>query len=231
MQLYGGIRFNGDGIGSTVSAMSVIQKITTTYQGNVVGYNKVAYKKSVPVISSFAEFIGPHAVSVNKDDDIGKITITKKPLDIALGCKGYFQVQTENGVKLTRDGRFKLDKEGYLLNIENQKILSKDGTPIKFQRVPKDLSDIRIQQDGLVQYTDKENLKVRTAGMISVVDSEGARMKEANMKQGYIELSNVALQEEVYNMITLRRDFSANREQFKVQNEALTKVLQELGKA
>jgi len=231
MQLYGGIRFNGDGIGSTVSAMSLIHKVTSIYQDNVVGYNKVGYKKNVPVISSFAEFVGPHAVSTNKDEDIGKINITKRPLDIALGCKGYFQVQTENGIKLTRDGRFKLDKDGNLLNVENFKVLSKDGVPIKFKEIPENIEDIRISKEGFIQYKDAESLKIRKAGAISVVSAEGSRIENVNMKQGYVELSNVALQEEVFNMVTLRRDFSVNREMFKVQNEALTKVLQELGKA
>ena len=49
--------------------------------------------------------------------------VSKNPLDITMANKGYFQVQTPEGVQLTRDGRFKLDKSGNLLNLEDNPVL------------------------------------------------------------------------------------------------------------
>jgi len=231
MKLHGGIQFNGDGITSSVRTMILFQDVVGVLKDNVAGFNKVGYQKKVPVVSSFAEFIGPHALSINKDEEIGRIKITKKPLDVALGCKGYFQIQTENGIKLTRDGRFKLDKEGNLLTIQDQKVLSRDGVPIKFNKVPRSLQDIKIQDNGLIQYRDVDDLKIHNVGHISAVSSDGSIVENVNMKQGYIEQSNVVLHEEVYKLIPIRRGFTVNTEAFKIQNEALTKTLQELGKA
>ncbi len=230
MKLHGGIHFNGNGIQSSVNAMTLINKNANILNDNIVGYNKVGYQRKVPVISSFADVLGPHALSINKDEKVGRIKITKKPLDIALGNEGYFQVKTGNGIKLTRDGRFKLDKDGNLLTIENFKVLSKEGIPIKFKKVPKNIEDIKISSDGQVQYTDPQNLKVYDGGYISAVSSSGSQIRNPEMKQGYLEESNVALQQEVYNMIPLRRSFTVNTELFKIQNDALTKTLQELGK-
>ncbi|HSA06562.1 MAG TPA: flagellar basal body rod C-terminal domain-containing protein [Candidatus Gastranaerophilales bacterium] len=230
MRLNGGIHLDGDGICSTVSSMILIQNVTSIINDNVAGYNKVGYQRKVPVISSFAEFIGPHAVSENKDEEIGRIKITKNPLDFVLACKGYFQTQTPNGIKLTRDGRFKLDKDGNLLTLENHKVLSRDGAPIKFEKIPRSVDDIRITKDGLIQFKDAEKLKIHNIGFISAVSADGERIKNVSVKQGYIEESNVSLPEEVFNVLPLRRSFTVNRELFKIQNEALTKLLQELGK-
>lgn len=231
MKLHGEIRLNGDGISSTVRSMVLSHEIIGIIKDNIAGYNKVGYQRKVPVVSSFAEFMGPHALSANKDEEVGRIKITKKPLDIVLGTPGYFQVQTENGVKLTRDGRFKLDKEGNLLNLQGHKVLSRDGVPIKFEKIPQSLSDIQVNSDGLVQYKDKDSVKLRDAGYISAVSSDGSRLENINMKQGYIEQSNVVLHEEIYKTLILRRAFSANTEVFKIQNEALTKTIRELGQA
>ncbi len=231
MKLHGGIRFQGDGITSSVSAMVLGQEIVGILKDNMAGYNKVGYQRKVPVVSSFAEFIGPHALSVNKDEEVGRIKITKNPLDVVLGTEGYFQVQTENGIKLTRDGRFKLDKNGNLLTIQDHSVLSRDGVPIKFKKIPRKLSDIKINDNGLVQFADPESLKIHDIGFISAVSSDGSRLKNVNIKQGYVEQSNVVLHEEIYNLITLRRAFTVNTETLKLQNEALTKTLQKLGKA
>ena len=50
-----------------------------------------------------------------RDDKVGRISVSPNPLDIALANKGYFQTETENGVKLTRDGRFKIGKRRNLI--------------------------------------------------------------------------------------------------------------------
>ena len=231
MKMYGRIYLDNGGLHSSIRAMHLQQSNMGIINENITGFNKVGYQKKVPVVSSFTEFIGAHALSSNKDEQVGRIKITKNPLDIALGCKGYFQAQTPNGTKLTRDGRFKLDKNGNLLTLQDFKVLSKDGVPIKFENLPKQVEHIKIDRNGLITYIDSDNLKINEAGIISVVSSDGSFLENVNMKQGYVEESNVVLHEEVYSLINLRRNFSANRQLFMIQNQASSKVMQELGKA
>lgn len=231
MKIYGGIDLNGEGMHSSVMSMHLQQRIMGIVQDNITGFNKVGYQKKMPVISSFSEFVGAHALSENKDEEVGRIKLTKKPLDLALGNQGYFQVQTSNGTKLTRDGRFKLDKDGYLLTIQDFKVLSREGVPVKFDKVPKSLSEIKIENNGLIKHFDPESLKTYNVGVISTVSAEGAVLDNPNVKQGYIEQSNVTLQEEIYKSLLTRKTFSANRQLFIIQNESLSKMLQELGKA
>ena len=231
MKLYGGIDLGDGGMVSSIRDMYLQTDIMNVINDNIQGFNKIGFQRKVPVVSSFAEFLGPHALSQNADEEVGRIKITKNPLDLALACKGYFQVLTPDGIQLTRDGRFNMDKEGNLLTIQNYKVLSKEGKPIKLNKVPKELSDIKIEKDGSIKYLDKTGLKLYDAGTVSVVTSEGTRLENPDVKQGYVEESNVSIQEELFNIVPVRRNFEANRQAFLIQNDALAKLLQELGKA
>ena len=231
MKLYGGIDLGEGGIVASVRNMYLQQEILGIINDNVQGFGKIGFQRKIPVVSSFSEYIGAHALSTNVDEQVGRIKITKRPLDISIANKGYFQVQGQNGIKLTRDGRFKLDKNGYLLTLEDEKVLSREGKPIKFDSIPKELEDIKIDQDGTVKYLDKEELKVRKVDTMSVVTSEGVILTDPNIKQGYLEESNVALHEEFFNIVPTRRNFEASRQAFLIQNDTLSKALQELGRA
>ena len=231
MKLYGGIDLNDGGMIASIKDMYLQTDLMNIINDNIQGFNKVGYQKKVPVVSSFAEFLGSHALSQNVDEQVGRIKITKNPLDLALATTGYFQVLTPNGIQLTRDGRFTMDKNGNLLTIQNYKVLSKEGKPIKLNKVPKELEDIKIEKDGVIKYLDKSDLKLYEAGTISIVTSEGKMLENPDVKQGYVEESNVAMHEELFNMVPVRRNFEANRQLFIIQNDSLSKVIQELGRA
>ena len=119
MQINGGVRFCEQGMKASIRAMHVQSEILGMINENVIGFDKVGYQRREPVVSSFTEFIGVHGLSSTVDDQVGRIMVSKNPLDITMANKGYFQIQTPVGVQLTRDGRFKLDREGNLLNLED----------------------------------------------------------------------------------------------------------------
>ena len=118
MQINGGVRFCEQGMKASIRAMHVQSEILGMINENVVGFDKIGYQRREPIVSSFTEFIGVHGLSSTVDDQVGRIMVSKNPLDITMANKGYFQIQTPEGVQLTRDGRFKLDREGNLLNLE-----------------------------------------------------------------------------------------------------------------
>ena len=119
MQINGGVRFCEPGMRASIRAMHVQSEILGMINENIEGFDKVGFQRREPVVSTMTEYIGIHGLSSTVDDEVGRIMTSNNPLDIAIANKGYFQVQTPNGVKLTRDGRFKLDKLGNLLTIED----------------------------------------------------------------------------------------------------------------
>src|SRR5664279_1603462 len=54
----------------------------------------------------------------------GNSTTTNNPLDIAINGAGFFQVSSSNGaISYTRNGQFKVDKLGYIVNDQTQRLL------------------------------------------------------------------------------------------------------------
>ena len=231
MQINGGIRFCEKGITTSLRAMHVQTELIGMYNENVTGFDKIGYQRKDPVVSSFTEFLGVHGLSQTVDDKVGRIIKSENPLDLALANKGYFQTQSADGVKLTRDGRFKLDKEGYLLTLEDHNVLSNAGIPIKLPVVPEQIKDVRIDAAGKVSVLNRKTNKLESAGCIGVVDSNGVIVMDPQVKQGYNEYSNVSLQDEFMVMLPVIRNFEANRQIFMIQNQNLQKVISQLGQA
>ncbi len=228
MKLRGEINFFENGLTTSIRAMHLQTEMIGIINENYNSFDKVGYQRKDPVVSSFAEYIGTHALSTAVDDSIGRIGHSIHPLDIAIANKGYFQYQSPDGVKLTRDGRFKLDKEGNLLTLENAHVLANDGTPIKLPVVPEKLEDVKVYTNGDVKVFNKATNKLEYAGTLSVVTNQGVAVLDPNIKQGYNEYSNVSLQSEILQIIPVKRNFEANRQLFVMQNNNLSKAIQSL---
>lgn len=232
MRLQGGVSLSKSGLGMSISAMHQQMQLMAIGSENIVGFDKVGYQRKEPVVSSFAEYIGIHAISTAVDDSVGRIAVTESPLDCALSEKGYFQLMHKDGtIELTRDGRFHLDKEGYLLGVLGQKVLSSAGEPIKFSNMPSELKDVKIAKDGTISVFNANTRKMDFMGQIAVVSAEGALVSEPCVEQQCLEYSNVSLQQEAIEMLPVRKNFDANRAIFMLQNSKLAKAIQELGSA
>ncbi len=231
MKINGGIRFIENGITASIRAMHVDSELIAIANENVTGFDKVGYQRKEPVVSSLTEFLGVHGLSTTIDDKIGRMNVSENPLDISLASKGYFQIESKDGIKITRDGRFKYDKEGNLLTLDDSKVLSNTGTPIKLHVVPDEPRQVRINGKGLVSVFNKETGKLENVAYLGIVDTNGALVMEPQVKQGYNEFSNVALQNEFVNMMPVIKNFDANRQLFMIQNSNLQKVISQLGSA
>lgn len=229
MQISGGVRFCEQGIKASIRAMHLQSEILGIINENVTGFDKIGFQRREPVVSSFTEYLGIHGLSKTIDDQVGRIMVSQNPLDIALANKGYFQIQTPEGVKLTRDGRFKFDKEGYLLDLQDNKVLSDAGLPIKLPVVPNHAEQIVINAKGKVSVYDSNSNNVFEAGYLGIVDSDGLAVLNPDVKQGYNEHSNVLLQNEFMSIKPVMNTFDANRNLFRMQSSNLQKVISQLG--
>jgi flagellar basal-body rod protein FlgF len=73
----------------------------------------------------------------------GALQPTGNPLDLAIDGDGFFQVQTANGVRYTRDGSFHRAQNGQLVTSAAEPVLSSDGKAIS---VPP--GDVGVGVDG-----------------------------------------------------------------------------------
>jgi flagellar hook protein FlgE len=106
---------------------------------DVIG-NNVANANTYGAKSSRAEFadlyanalsgsqnsvgIGVTVAAVSQQFTQGTITATSNPLDLAINGNGFFQVSNASGgIAYTRNGQFKLDRTGFIVNDQSQKLL------------------------------------------------------------------------------------------------------------
>ena len=229
MKINGGVKFIENGITASIRAMHVDSELISITNENVVGFDKVGYQRKDPVVSSMTEYLGIHGLSTTIDDKVGRINISPNPLDLSLANKGYFQIESKEGIKITRDGRFKLDKNGNLLTLDDSRVLSNTGMPIKLHIIPDDLSQVKVNERGLLSVFNKNTGKLEGVAYIGVVDTNGALVMDPKVKQGYNEFSNVSLQEEFLHLMPVIKNFDANRQLFMIQNQNLQKVISQLG--
>ncbi len=131
----------------------------------VIG-NNVANANTIGAKSSRAEFADMYATAMNGAGSTGagigvsvgavsqqftqgSITSTGNPMDLAINGAGFFQVRdTSNQVLYTRNGQFKLDKDGYVVNNQLQKLM---GYPANAQGVvqPGQASPIQLPTAGI----------------------------------------------------------------------------------
>lgn len=231
MIINGGISYLEKGIKTSIRAMQVQSEMMSMANENINGFDKVGYQRKETVVSSFTEFLGVNGLSQSTDDKIGRISMSDNPLDFAIATKGYFHTRSDEGVKLTRDGRFKIDKEGNLLTLEDHQVLSNAGVPIKLHVVPDDIKKIKVDDNGHLSVFNDATKKSEYVATIGVVDANGLVVIDPKVKQGYNEFSNVSLQNEFIGVMPVIRNFEANRQVFMIQNQNLQKVINQLGSA
>ena len=229
MQINGGVRFCEPGLRASIRAMHLQSSILQITTENVNGFDKVGYQRREPVVSSFTEFLGVHGLSSTIDDQPGRIISSGNPLDITIANRGYFQIATPDGIVLTRDGRFKYDKFGNLLNLEDNPVLSDSGVPIQLTIIPRSPDEVVVNTRGKVSVFNPETRQMEECGVIGVVDSNGMAVLNPDVKQGYNEYSNVSLQNEFLQVKPVVRNFEANRQIFIMQNNNLQNVISKLG--
>ncbi len=228
-----GYAYANDGLTISIKAMQTQMSVLNVHTNNIANYAVPGYQRKEPVVTSFVEFLGPNAVDQATNTEIGRLRRSGNPLDVALASKGYFQRLNAKGtIELSRDGRFQLDKNGDLRSLDNLQILGADGTPIHFSIIPQDLEkSVKISPNGDINVYNERTGKVVSMGRFGVANETGSVANKVDVKQGYVEDSNVMLQQEYMALMPVRREFEANRQMFILQNDSLSRMIQELGRA
>lgn len=231
MVLEGRVTYNADPMAIAVRGMTTQIHMMNYYTDNIAHSTLPGYQKKVPVVTSFADHLGWKAIDTVTDTSPGQIRSSKRPLDFAVNGQGYFQKLHEDGrVELTRDGRFKLDKDGRLLSEDNMPVLSRQGTPIVLPFIPDKLSQIKVSPDGWMKITANDG-KTTPVAQLAVAGQDGRTVDNIDVRQGYVEESNVFMHEEFVAMTIPRRNFQANRQIFLTQSQALGRLIQEMGRS
>lgn len=188
--------------------------------------------------------LGVRISGIQKMFSEGDLKETGNSLDLAIQGRGLFKVTLPNGETVyTRNGAFKLDNEG---NIVNSKGYLLDPQIV----VPNNVSNINISQTGLVTAQDPTTGETIQLGQITIADfintaglkplgdslyqqtdasgdpieNNPATDQFGLLRQGTLELSNVKLVNEMTDLITAQRAYEANSKSVTTTDQMLQTV-------
>ena len=112
--------------------------------------------------------IGVQVAAVAQQFTQGNVTTTDNPMDIAINGAGFFQVSDgRNPTMYTRNGQFKIDREGYIVNNQRQRLLGyradATGNIVPAQATPIQLPTVGIAPRATDDITMELNLDSRAA--------------------------------------------------------------------
>jgi flagellar basal-body rod protein FlgF len=146
----------------------------------------------------------------------GSLTQTGNPLDLALSGDGFFTVQTANGTRLTRAGRFTLQANGTITDEAGNALLDTNGQSMSVAAADTKLT---VTADGAIS---SQNGTIGRIAVVTPTDpnkltAEGGRLLRADtpttpvatprVVQGAVEDSNVQPVTELVRMMGTERDF------------------------
>ncbi len=173
--------------------------------------------------------------------DQGTLQNTGNNLDVAIEGDGFYKVLLPDGTNgYTRDGAFKRDVQGKLVN--------SDGFAIQPEiTVPADATSIAIGKDGSVNITRGGSNTPEQIGKITLTrfsnpagllhlggnnfqetpasgsptDGTPGQAGFGQLAQGTLEMSNVQIVQEMVNMITAQRAYEVNSKAIQTSDEML----------
>ncbi len=188
--------------------------------------------------------MGVRSVAVHKFFSQGDFQNTGNPLDIAIEGDGFFQVAVGDQQMYTRAGAFKLNSEGTIVTA-NGYTLQPEFT------VPAETRSIAVSENGYVACIDSNGeeiastdiplytfinpagLDARGRNLYMPTDASGDATEgvpgEENvgtLTQGFLEMSNVEIVDEMVNMITGQRAYEMNSKSIQTSDTMLQTAIQ-----
>jgi flagellar basal-body rod protein FlgG len=171
----------------------------------------------------------------------GDFKQTYNELDLTIEGKGFFQIIKADGeIAFTRSGAFKIDSDGRIVN--------SDGLPLEPEiTIPDDTVQITIGPDGtvsvlqaadtaptevgnieLVMFPNQAGLRHLGRNLLDETDASGAPITGTpgedgfgSLAQGFLEMSNVSVVEEMVNMIVSQRAYEINSKVIQASDDML----------
>jgi flagellar basal-body rod protein FlgG len=183
--------------------------------------------------------MGAKAVSVQKIFTQGNFNETGNSLDLAIQGRGFFKVLRGTEEVYTRAGTFQLDQEGFVCDLEGNRLQPEIGIPQETISINIDAGGTltAIDQAGTVISTQSINLydfpnpsgllslgrnyAVPTEASGEVIEGEPGTEGLGSLLQGYVENANINVVEEMVNMIAGQRAYEANSKVIKASDEML----------
>ena len=242
------------GIYTSALGLIPLQKKLEVIANNLANVNTTSFKRdnafTNELISASTLFRNGTTDPTDKDVDQqtttdfsqGTLQQTGNTLDLAIDGQGFFSIQTRNGMMLTRDGSFTLSTGGTLVTRDGDAVMGANG-PITIDDIQNlQKNQLIVDPDGEVKAGNKiygqiqivapsnlnqlakagQNLyELKNGGVLKQVDPSAV-----NVRQGFLEGSNVNPIDEMVAMIQLQSNFEAGQKAIQSQDASLSQANQ-----
>ncbi|MAG35872.1 MAG: flagellar biosynthesis protein FlgF [Dehalococcoidia bacterium] len=183
----------------------------------------------------------------------GQLQQTINPHDIALQGPGFFQIQTPDGIRYTRDGAFHRDANGTLITPEGYALLGANGpitvgiddfnitregnVIVQQQTIDPDgnllVEDQVIDELALVAFERPDDLKKIGNSLFEIAGPNVPTPLPADdivVLQGFLELSNVDAARAMADLMVAQRAYESNQRSLGLQDEILGRAVNDIGR-
>lgn len=243
-----------DRIYMQMQAMQVLSRSQDVTADNLANINTPGFKGNKLFYSMLSENMNgieiKRAVPMSQINlDQGILEPTGNEFDVAINGDGFFKVQENDTEYLTRDGRFSLNSDGFLVNSNGANVMGDSG-PIQLTELFENNKTtggpnrLEISKNGTVLINGKPqdklhivnvkdpNLLERQGSTYFTVKDEIELSDEGigMVMQGYFEKGNVQPLAEMVDMMRNMQMFESQQRAMKTTDDMLSQVTSRLGR-
>jgi flagellar basal-body rod protein FlgF len=172
------------------------------------------------------------------DFDAGPLEQTENPLDFAIQGNGFFRVNTPDGERYTRDGRFLRDADNNLVTVEGYQVLDDAGQEIQLPD-----GEVSVSPDGNISVNGQQVAQLgfgvfqnprdelqHTEGNLFTGPAASTSQDMPRVVQGYLESSNANPSQLMTQLVEVARSYAAAQKLVQNQDELLGKTIASLGR-
>ena len=196
----------------------------------------------IQVPSGIQMGLGVKPVAVQKIFLQGDFAQTGNTLDLVIEGEGFFQITRPDGtLAYTRSGAFKMDNSGKIVNSDGYSLDPSITLPANTQTItvgsdgkvsalvagnktPTDVGQIQLARSinpGGLQAVGKSLFIPTASSGDAVTGNPGGSEGLGTISQGFVEMSNVNIVEEMVNMIVSQRAYEINSKAVQASDEMM----------
>jgi flagellar basal-body rod protein FlgG len=177
-------------------------------------------------------------LTTRTDFSQGLLQSTGNPLDLAIEGDGFFSIQTDEGMRYTRNGSFTLGEDGRLSTQDGHAVMGEggeitiDGTEVEFDGNGNVLVDGQITDKlRIVAITEPSALAKEGYNLFVLDEARGTEepIEYANVHQGFLEGSNVNSVKIMTDLIEVMRGYESYQRIIRTLDENASKLITGVG--